>query len=248
MTVSITRSDLRRVIVAIDPSTTSGEESDETGLVVVARGPHQETTCELVKLTGRCPGHGYVLDDRSCRVAPHEWAKRAVRAYDDWEADRIVAEVNNGGDMVGITIHAVRAGVPYQKVVATRGKRVRAEPVASLWEQGRMHLVGVFAELEAELTTWTVDAPESPGRLDAMVWGATALGLVAGQGDAFLTVWRQEIERQKADPPAPPPELRLLPRFQRYEPAPPAPFCAHRWFPDGVCVKCGGHRGVVAAS
>lgn len=188
--IEVCRSDLRRVVVAVDPAVSANEDSDDTGIVVVARGPHQPATCRLEGLA-TCPGHGYVLDDLTCHVTPREWAARAIAAFDHWAADRIVAEVNNGGDMVGTTIHAARPGVPYEAVRATRGKTTRAEPASALYEQGRVHHLGVFPELESQLTTWTPDA-DSPDRLDALVWGLTALGLIGGQGVAFLAAWRSK--------------------------------------------------------
>jgi len=190
-------SELRRILVAIDPATTSNEDSDDTGIVVVARGPHQDDSCKIFEATGRCPGHGYVLADLTCHVKPHEWARRAVKAYDRFRADKIIAETNNGGDMVEETLRAIRLGVPYKKVTATRGKTKRAEPVAALWEQGRMHFVSPCPELVDELTTWTQDSEWSPNRLDALVWGMSALGLLGGQGDAFISAWKRDISARK---------------------------------------------------
>lgn len=228
--VSVSRSDLRRLVVAIDPAVSHDETSADTGIIVVARGPHQEATCRLAGATGSCPGHGYVLDDLTCHVAPHEWARRAVGAYDTWQADRLVAEVNNGGDMVGETIHAVRAGISYGTVRATRGKLTRAEPVAALYEQGRVHHLGYFAELESQLTTW-MPGDASPDRLDALVWGITALGLVSGQGAAFLSAWRtQTAKAQTGSTTRRGAHPRSAPR-QRTR-------CAHRWRGDH-CVFCG---------
>lgn len=184
MSIEVTRSDLRRVVVAVDPAVSANEDSDDTGVIVVAKGPHQPSTCKLEGLA-RCPGHGYVLDDLTCHVTPREWAIVAVGAYDKWDADRIVAEVNNGGDMVGTTIHAVRAGISYEAVRASRGKQTRAEPASALYEQGRVHHLGNFPELETQLTTWTPDS-DSPDRLDALVWGLTALGLINHPGGPVL--------------------------------------------------------------
>jgi hypothetical protein len=196
MSLNISRSDLRRIVVAIDPAVSANEDSDDTGIVVVGRGPHQPSTCKLEGLA-TCPGHGYVLDDLTCHVTPREWAQIAVQGYDDWHADRIVAEVNNGGDMVGTTIHAVRAGISYEAVRASRGKQTRAEPVSALYEQGRVHHLGVFPELEMQLTTWTPDS-DSPDRLDALVWGLTALGLVGAEGHAWLSAWKEMGRRDVA--------------------------------------------------
>ena len=188
--MEIRRSDLTRIVVSIDPAATSGEGADDTGIIIVGRGPHQPDTCEIPQ----CPGHGYVLDDRTCHLPPHGWAETAISAYDQWQADRVIAEVNNGGDMVGATLHAVRVGIPYAKVTATRGKQVRAEPVSALYEQGRVHHLGVFTELEQELETWTPDAKWSPNRLDALVWGLTYLGLIGAQG-AVIATWNGQTRR-----------------------------------------------------
>lgn len=222
--IVVDRSDLKRIVVAIDPAATSGEEADDTGIVVVGKGPCQPRTC---KVEGRCPGHAYVLDDRTCHVPPHLWARAAVGAYDDWAASYIVGEVNNGGDMIGTLIHAVRADVPYKSVRATRGKKVRAEPVATLYEQGRCHHVGVFSELETQMTTWTPDE-DSPDRIDALVWAVVSLGLVAAQGQAFLTVWRGEARARRG---------HNRPKLDVLE----GGLCAHRWR-SGRCVFCGENR------
>ena len=173
--MSVKLSELRPIVVALDPAVTSGEDSDLTGILVVARGPHQPDTC---KLSGPCPGHGYVLDDLTCRVPPSEWARRSVAAFDKWHANRIVAEVNNGGDMVGETIRAIRPAVPYEAVRATKGKLIRAEPASSMYVQGRVHHMGSFPELEEQMASWAPDSKESPDRLDALVWGLTALKLI----------------------------------------------------------------------
>jgi phage terminase large subunit-like protein len=134
--------DLARIVVAVDPAVTSGEDADETGIVVVGKD-HQ--------------GHGYVLADASGRYQPIEWAKIAIAAYQAHHADRIVAEVNNGGEMVENTIRMVDSNVPFTAVRASRGKVTRAEPVSALYEQGRMHHVGTFAQLEDQMTNFTSD-------------------------------------------------------------------------------------------
>jgi phage terminase large subunit-like protein len=152
--------DLVRVVVAIDPAVSQGEDADETGIVVAGLG---------------ADGRGYVLADRSCRLSPDGWARRALGAYDDLAGDLIVAEVNNGGDMVEHTIRTARRTVPYKKIHASRGKQTRAQPVAALYEQGRVSHCEVFAELEDQLTTWTPESGESPDRLDALVWALTEL-------------------------------------------------------------------------
>jgi len=151
---------MQRVVVAIDPAVTAHETSDETGMVVVGLGTD---------------GHGYVLADRSLRASPDGWARAAVAAYTSWQADRIVAEANNGGDLVETVLRMVDPNVPYRAVRASRGKVSRAEPVAALYEQGRVHHVGVFERLEDQMSTYTPETSQSPDRLDALVWALTDL-------------------------------------------------------------------------
>ncbi|MDQ0417912.1 phage terminase large subunit-like protein [Croceifilum oryzae] len=153
--------DLVRVVVAIDPAVTSSDESDETGMIVAGVG---------------VDGHGYVLEDLSLRSTPDGWARIAVEAYHRHRADRVVAETNNGGDMVEHTIRTVDATVSYKKLHASRGKLTRAEPIAALYEQGRVHHVGDFGDLEDQLCSWT-PGEKSPDRMDALVWSLTELML-----------------------------------------------------------------------
>jgi phage terminase large subunit-like protein len=125
-------------------------------------------------------GHGCVLADASGKYQPIEWANIAVEAYRAHHADRIVAEVNNGGDMVEATIRIVDPNVPFTAVRASRGKVARAEPVSALYEQRRMHHIGSFPQLDDQMTNFTSDfdrqaAGYSPDRLDALVFGATEL-------------------------------------------------------------------------
>lgn len=158
--------DMQRVVVAIDPSGTSGEEderSDEVGIVVVGLGTD---------------GIGYVLEDLSGRYSPPKWASVALDAFDRHEADRVVAETNYGGAMVGTVIKAQRAAVPFREVKASRGKVVRAEPISALFDQGKGVMAGYFPELEDQLcamTTAGYTGSKSPDRADAMVWGFTDL-------------------------------------------------------------------------
>ena len=164
--------ELVRIVVAIDPAVTSGEHSDETGIVIVGKG---------------ADGRGYVLDDRSCRDTPSGWAHRAVQAFHDYNADRIVAEKNQGGDMVEATIRSVMPTAPYKGITAKVGKRLRAEPIAALYEQGRISHVGTFDILEDQMTGWLPDSGTSPDRLDALVHALTELGLAAGaSADRFF--------------------------------------------------------------
>ena len=160
--------DLARVIVAVDPAVTSGAESDETGIVVVGIG---------------ADGHGYVLADRSCRMSPDGWARRAAQAYHEYEADRLIVEDNQGGEMVAFLLGTVDATVPIKRIRASRGKRLRAEPVAALYEQGRVHHVGVYPDLEDQMASFTGDGGEHDDRVDAMVHALTEVMLdTAGPG------------------------------------------------------------------
>ena len=159
--------EMKQILVAIDPAVTSGPDSDETGIMCV----------------GKCANNEYyVLEDRSGRYSPDEWARKAVELYERYEADRIVAEVNNGGDLVERLLRAVDAQVPYRSVHATRGKLVRAEPVASLYEQGKVHHLGRFPELESQMVSYTGERSKpSPDRLDALVWGLSELAKSKGE-------------------------------------------------------------------
>lgn len=168
--------ELRRVVVAIDPAVTSSESSDLTGIAVAGKGVARE----LATLEDR-DGHGYVLADRSLKASPHGWASAAVAAYEEFRADLIVAETNNGGDLVESTLRTVAPNVPFKKLHASRGKVVRAEPIAALYEQGKVHHAGAFAELEDELCTFVPGGTfsDSPDRADALVWALTELFLAA---------------------------------------------------------------------
>jgi phage terminase large subunit-like protein len=115
------------------------------------------------------------LSDDTLRATPNEWGKQAVDAYRKWKADRIIAETNNGGDMVIMVLQQVDRNIPVTKVHATRGKRVRAEPISALYEQYRVHHVGAFPQLEDQMVMWTPDSSDSPDRLDALVWALTEL-------------------------------------------------------------------------
>ncbi len=149
-------SQFQRIVVAIDPAVTSNPESDETGIGVVGLG-----------FDGRC----YVLEDLSLRGTPMEWARVAIIALMKWRGDRIVAEVNNGGDLVAANIYGQHSGVPFRAVRASRGKLTRAEPVSALYERGLVSHCGKFPELEDQMTGWTPQSGEkSPDRLDWLVW------------------------------------------------------------------------------
>lgn len=166
--------DLVRVVVGVDPAASDNEGSAETGIIVVGIGRD---------------GHSYVLDDMSVRASPAGWASQVVAGYHKFKADRIVAERNNGGDMVEHTIRTADQAVAVRQVWASRGKAVRAEPIAALYEQGRVHHLGLFANLEDQLCGW-VPGETSPDRLDALVWALTDLMLGAppsvGSMDSYM--------------------------------------------------------------
>jgi len=179
---------LQRIVVAIDPAVTSGDDADETGIVVVGRD---------------AAGHGYVLQDLSGKYSPTEWAKVAVTAYQTHRADRIVAERNNGGDMVQATIRMVDRNAALSTVWASRGKVTRAEPVSALYEQGRMHHIGSFPQLEDQMTNFTSDfdreaAGYSPDRLDALVWAVTELLVKPMSSFGVFEFYRQKAAEIKA--------------------------------------------------
>jgi phage terminase large subunit-like protein len=167
--------DLSRIVIGIDPAASS---TTETGIVVAGLGRD---------------GHGYVLDDVSLASSPGGWGAQVVLAYDKYKADRACAEANNGGDMVISTIEtaAKAAGIPVatKKLHASRGKYARAEPVAALYEQGRVHHVGMFAKCEDELTNWIPgEGLASPNRLDALVWALTELMLTGREAPIISPV------------------------------------------------------------
>lgn len=161
--------DLTRIVVAVDPSGTRGDDGgDDIGIVVVGKG---------------YDGHGYVLEDATCQLSPEGWGRRAVELYHHHEADRIVAERNYGGDMVRFTVSTADKSAAFKEVTASRGKSVRAEPISALYEQGKVHHVGDFPDLEDQMCNFTSSGfvgEGSPDRADALVWALTELML----GDA----------------------------------------------------------------
>lgn len=161
--------DLERVFVSVDPAASSEERSDETGIVVVGLARDADGYAR-----------GYVLEDASLRGTPEEWAKKAVSLYRKWSADKIIAEKNNGGEMVSSVIRSVDRAVPVELVHASRGKIVRAEPISALYEQGRIHHIGTFDLLEDQMCMFSIDnvrnsSTGSPDRVDALVWGLTKI-------------------------------------------------------------------------
>lgn len=159
--------EMQRIVVAIDPSGTGGQDDDgdSIGIVVAGKG---------------IDGRGYVLSDRSCKLSPDGWGRRAVNAYREFNADRLIAERNYGGAMVEHVIKTVDQDVSYKEVTASRGKVIRAEPVAALYEQGRVSHVGAFTEMEDQCCLIGHDGyvgEGSPDRADALVWALTELML-----------------------------------------------------------------------
>jgi phage terminase large subunit-like protein len=155
--------EIKRIVVAVDPAVSANESSDEHGLIVAG-------------IDGE--GRGVVLEDATLRGGPSDWARRAVSLYTSWGADAVIVERNQGGDMVAHTVRTISAAVNIREVTATRGKHVRAEPIAALYEQGKVVHVGAFPELETQMTQMTNSGYQgngSPDRLDALVWALTDL-------------------------------------------------------------------------
>lgn len=192
--------DTLHTVVAVDPSTVSGgrgsikelqgkalsrkDGTNLTGIIVCASGTYYGNASDnvLEEHVGVRAGlvrnqrkHGYVLADESIKGTPDQWARAAVKAYHEFDAECIVAESNQGGDMVRHTIHSVDGNVPVKLVQATKSKKIRAEPIVALYEQRRIHHVGSHLLLEEQMLTWDPELSSSPDRLDALVWGLTHL-------------------------------------------------------------------------
>lgn len=190
------RDDYRRKVVAIDPAAGSGPESNDTGIVAAASWSkiiRPESVDQAGKKIPAKKRLEYdVLADRTCHLPPEGWAKKAIALLEEIDGDAIVAEINNGGEMVKSTIHAVDPSVKVKVVHATRGKVVRAEPISALYEQGRVHHIGRMDELEDQQVQFTqekIDTSErdeeqsdSPDRVDALVWAITELHEKPGWG------------------------------------------------------------------
>ena len=166
-------SDLERVVVGVDPAVTSNQTSDHTGIVVCASKTINGTE------------HYFVLQDCSLIAPPERWAGMVASAYERWSADLIVAEINQGGDLVESVLRNIAPNLPVRKVRATRGKIIRAEPISTLYAQGRTHHVGYFEELENEMTSYTgaTSTEESPDRMDALVWALSELSTPYREGE-----------------------------------------------------------------
>ncbi len=164
--VSAPPDNLDRIVVGIDPAVTGGKTSDETGIVVAG----------VKKGVNGADSHYYILEDASLRATPNEWGQTAVDLFDFYTADRVIGEVNNGGDLIETVLRGIRRNLPFEAVRATRGKLVRAEPVAALYERGLVHHAGRFGMLEEQMCDYTGgDTEKSPDRMDALVWAITRL-------------------------------------------------------------------------
>jgi len=155
--------EMGRIVVAVDPAVSNLENSDEHGIIVAGVGSDKR---------------GYVLADWSLKGSPEQWATRTIAAYDEHDADCIVIEINQGGDMVRHTLNSIRPGLPIKEVRATKGKHVRAEPISALYKTGRISHVGTFVDLENQLCKMTAGGYEgegSPDRVDALVWAFSNL-------------------------------------------------------------------------
>jgi len=187
---SSTAPSLVRVVVAIDPAATSTADADETGIIVAGKDER---------------GQGWVLADSSGRYQATEWAKTAIAAYRAHHADRVVAEVNHGGEMVEATLRVIDPNVSFAALRASRGKVTRAEPVAALYEQGRVHHVGAFPQLEDQMCGFApagrneVDLRSggSPDRVDALVWALTDLMLEPMSNQGIFELYRQLAQNRR---------------------------------------------------
>ncbi len=164
---------MKRVVVSVDPAVTAEKNSDETGIIVAGLG---------------VDNRAYVLADRSMKAAPHLWAQTVVDAYNEFKADVVVAEVNNGGDLVASNLRSVDINLPVKTVVASRGKIVRAEPVARLYGERKVCHVADFPTLESQMIGYDGSGNKSPDRLDALVWALTDL-MLTGYHGSTETAW-----------------------------------------------------------
>jgi phage terminase large subunit-like protein len=178
---------LKRIVIGVDPAVTANEDSDLTGIVAAGLG---------------VDGEYYILADNSLIQTPALWAHKAVVTYVSYKADRIVGEANNGGDLVEHTIRTVDDGiydgknVAYKKVHAAKAKVTRAEPIAALYEQHRVHHVGFFPELEDEMCDYDpLTSKKSPDRMDALVWAMTEL--TENDNTGLLDYYRNQAKKGK---------------------------------------------------
>ena len=164
--------ELERIVIGVDPAITANASSNETGIIVA----------------GKCRrGQYYILNDVSLKGSPLEWASAVEREYKRWKADRVICEVNNGGSLVTDNLRNVNPNISCKSVTASRGKIARAEPIAALYEQGKVHHVGTFSKLEDQLCSYNPAMIQaSPDRLDALVWALSELSSGYGGCRAIL--------------------------------------------------------------
>jgi phage terminase large subunit-like protein len=174
---------LTRIVIAVDPAVTSGEDSAEWGIIAAGQGPSPAGV--------DWPPHYYVFDDLSLKASPELASQTIVGAYQAHKADRIVAEVNNGGDLVEALLRTKGAEFAYSPVHASRGKLSRAEPIAALYEQHRVHHVGAFPILEDQMCDYVPLLSKSPDRMDAAVWGLSAL---SGENEQDISYEYSEMQ------------------------------------------------------
>jgi phage terminase large subunit-like protein len=171
--------DLSRIVVAIDPAVSSNPDSNEHGIIIAGEAKNEKDN----------QYHYYVLDDESLIGTPQEWANTSIAAFHKFNADRIIAEKNNGGDMVMSTLKNVNNNIPVSLVWASKGKFTRAEPISALYEQGRVHHTAIFDLLEDELTDWNPEESKySPNRLDALVWAITNLANLSSNSEIYVGI------------------------------------------------------------
>lgn len=167
--------ELKRIVIGIDPAVTHHSESDETGIIVVGLGTDQ---------------HAYIMEDLSGHYAATTWGRIACEAYHRWQADRIVAEVNKGGDLVETLLRSIDPTISYQGVHASRGKYTRAEPIAAFYEQGKVHHAHQgLKQLEDQMCKFLPSMTTSPDRVDALVWALTAL-LLDQKTLTYYNAWK----------------------------------------------------------
>ena len=172
---------LTRIVTGVDPAVSSGDEADETGIVSAGMAAN---------------GHYYVIADASLRGSPLEWGSAVVRSHHELKGDRVIGETNNGGDLVEMNLRRIDPAIPYRAVHASRGKALRAEPIAALYEQGKVHHVGTFPQLEDQMCEWMPNEPnqKSPDRMDALVWALTEL---SGQTGGHIRATGRTMEKRR---------------------------------------------------
>lgn len=181
--IEVSPDDFEEIVIGVDPAVTSGEDADETGIIVAARGPHQPDTCVIP----HCRWHAYILEDatlpKSNKSSPDRWGRRVIEAYDQWNASVCVVESNQGKELLRSVLQNIRPDLPVELPHAGVSKEARAEPIVALYEQGRVHHIGDpihYALLEDQMTTWVPTGKRgrvSPDRMDALVWAVTRLDI-----------------------------------------------------------------------